>query len=211
MRVTKFGHSCLLVEEGAVRLLLDPGGLSKGFEQLDGLSAILFTHQHADHLSLDHARQLLARNPAAVVVADEGSAPQLAAAGIQARTVHHGDQLDLGVPLEVLGSTHGIIHPELPPVPNVGYLVAGRLFHPGDSFTQPDRPVEVLAVPATAPWLKVEEAVEYMRAVRPEVVVPIHEALTTMPQLYYGVLGTFAGKQDAEWRNLDDGQPFDFG
>ena len=50
MRLTKLGHSCLLVEEGRARLLLDPGTLSGGFEELEGLTAVLFIHQHADHL-----------------------------------------------------------------------------------------------------------------------------------------------------------------
>ena len=211
MRVTKFGHSCLLVEEGAARLLLDPGSLSKGFEQLEGVTAVLFTHQHADHLELDHAKTVLRRNPDALVLADEGSAAQLAAAGIQAQTVRHGDQPDAGVPLQVLGTTHAVIHPELPVIPNVGYLVAGRLFHPGDAFTLPEEPVQILALPATAPWLKIQEAVEYLRGVRPRVAVPVHEAISSMPQLHYGILGRFAEQQGTELRNLDDGRPADFG
>ena len=81
MRLTKYGHSCLLVEEGPARLLLDPGTLSGGFEELEGLTAVLVTHQHADHLDLQRLRTLLDRNPGARVLCDEGSAEQLAAMG----------------------------------------------------------------------------------------------------------------------------------
>ena len=40
-------------------------------------------------------------------------------------------------------------------------------------------PVEVLAIPAVAPWMRVSEAVDYLRAVRPRLAVPIHEAVAS--------------------------------
>jgi L-ascorbate metabolism protein UlaG (beta-lactamase superfamily) len=65
MRVTKFGHSCLLVEEGGARVLLDPGTFSEGFEGLEDLTAVCLTHQHADHLDAERLRLVLDRNPGA--------------------------------------------------------------------------------------------------------------------------------------------------
>jgi L-ascorbate metabolism protein UlaG (beta-lactamase superfamily) len=106
MRLTKYGHSCLLVEEGPARLLLDPGTLSGGFEELEGLTAVLVTHQHADHLDLQRLRTLLDRNPGARVLCDEGSAEQLAAAGAAVEVVHDGEELDVGgVAVRVAGAT----------------------------------------------------------------------------------------------------------
>jgi len=83
MRLTKYGHSCLLVEEGQARMLLDPGTLSGGFEELEGLTAVLFTHQHPDHLDLERLRGLLDRNPGVRVVSDQGSATRLGEAGTE--------------------------------------------------------------------------------------------------------------------------------
>jgi hypothetical protein len=68
----------------------------------------------------------------------------------------------------------------------VGYLVGGQFFHPGDSFTVPDVDVEMLGLPTAAPWLKLSEAVEFLRAVAPRVAIPIHEALLARPAVYYG-------------------------
>jgi L-ascorbate metabolism protein UlaG (beta-lactamase superfamily) len=176
MRLTKYGHSCLLVEEGRARLLLDPGTLSGGFEGLEGLSGVLFTHQHADHQDVERLRPLLDRNPGVRVVADRGSAGPLGEAGAEVEVVDDGDELEIGgVGVRVAGREHALVHPDIPVVPNVGYLVGGRLFHPGDAFTLPGRPVEVLAVPAGAPWLKVSEPIEYLRQVRPRLAVPVHE------------------------------------
>ena len=155
MRLTKFGHSCLLVEENGARVLLDPGSFSEGFEALENLTAVCLTHQHVDHLDADRLRRVLDRNPGVRVVSDEGSAEALGEAGADVEVVHDGDELALGgLALRVIGRDHAAVHPDVPVIPNVGYLVGGRLFHPGDSLTMPGEPVEVLAVPAGAPWLK---------------------------------------------------------
>ncbi len=49
--------------------------------------------------------------------------------------------------------------------------------HPGDALFVPDEPVDVLATPAAAPWMKISEAVDYLRAVAPARAVPIHQGI----------------------------------
>ena len=210
MRLTKLGHSCLLVEEGGARLLLDPGTLSGGFEELEGLTAVLFTHQHPDHLDQARLRGLLDRNPRAKVISDQGSAEPLGQAGVEVEVVADGQELDVGgVGVRVAGRDHAVIHPDIPVVPNVGYLVGGRLFHPGDAFTEPGQPVEVLAVPAAAPWLKLSESIDYLRAVRPKVAVPVHDLLLSDAgrSIHYRQLEQLGAKGGATLRSLDDGAP----
>jgi L-ascorbate metabolism protein UlaG (beta-lactamase superfamily) len=210
MRLIKFGHSCLLVEQGRARILLDPGSFSDGFETLEGLSAVCLTHQHVDHLDRERLRGLLDRNPGARVVSDEGSAAALGEAGVEVEVVHDGDELEVdGVGVGVAGREHAIVHPDVPAVPNVGYLVGGRLFHPGDALTVPARPVEVLAVPAGAPWLKLSESVDYLRRVRPAVAVPVHEKLLSAAgtSAHYRQLEQLGTRGDTSFRVLDDGRP----
>jgi L-ascorbate metabolism protein UlaG (beta-lactamase superfamily) len=210
MRLAKFGHSCLLVEEGRARVLLDPGSFSKGFETLEGLTAVCFTHQHVDHLDQERLRALLDGNPGVRVLSDEGSAEALAEVGAEAEVVHDGDELELaGVGVRVVGRAHALVHPDVPPIPNVGYLLAGRLFHPGDALTRPGQPVEVLAVPAGAPWLKLSESVDYLREVRPRVAVPVHEQLLSAAgtSAHYRQLEQLGARGDMAFRVLDDGRP----
>jgi L-ascorbate metabolism protein UlaG (beta-lactamase superfamily) len=212
MRLAKFGHSCLLVEEGRARMLLDPGSFSKGFEELEGLTAVCFTHQHVDHLDRERLRGLLDRNPGVRVISDEGSAEALGEAGAEAEVVHDGDELEIaGVGVRVVGRDHAVIHPDVPVVPNVGYLLGGRLFHPGDALTVPGQPVEVLAVPAGAPWLKVSESVDYLREVRPKVAVPVHEQVLSAigTSLHYRQLEQLGARGDTVFRVLDDGRPLE--
>jgi L-ascorbate metabolism protein UlaG (beta-lactamase superfamily) len=210
MRLTKLGHSCLLVEEGRARLLLDPGTLSGGFEELEGLTAVLVTHQHPDHLDQARLRGLLARNPTARVISDRGSAEPLGQAGVAVEVAGDGQELEVGgVGVRVIGREHAVIHPDIPVVPNVGYLVGGRLFHPGDAFTLPGQPVEVLAVPAGAPWLKVSEPIDYLRAVRPRVAVPVHDQVLSAAgrSIHYRQLEQLGARGDTTLRALDDGAP----
>lgn len=187
MRLTKFEHACVLIEDGEARILIDPGVYSSGFEDLTGLTAILLTHQHADHLDLDRIGTLVAANPQAPVFADEATVEVLGKRGVDATVAAQGDRLDVGTEVTVHGVNHAVIHPDIPIIPNVGYLVSGRIFHPGDAFTVPDPPVDVLCLPTGAPWLKAAEAVEYLRSVAPRVAVPIHEAVLARPAMHYGL------------------------
>jgi hypothetical protein len=102
-----------------------------------------------------------------------------------------------------------MVHPDVPIVPNVGYLVAGRLFHPGDAFTLPGQAVEVLAVPAAAPFLKLAESIDYLREVGPRVAVPIHEKVLSEVGvgLHYRQLETLGARGSTTFRVLDDGNP----
>ena len=183
MRITRYGHSCLLVEEGDARVLLDPGVFSAGFEGLRGLTAVLVTHQHADHLDPGRLRELLAQNPDATLHVDEGTDASLA--DLPHAVVRSGDVLDVGVRVDVLGSEHAVIHEDIPRIPNVGYLVAGRFFTPGDALTVPEADVEVLGLPTAAPWLKLSEAVGLFRAVAPRLAFPVHDAVLALPQVWY--------------------------
>ena len=204
MEITKYGHSCLRVVDGSANILIDPGTFSTGFEGLADLTAVLVTHQHPDHLDRDRLSVLLAGNPGVSVYTDGATAGQLAEAGVDATAVHSGDQLDVGTAVQVVGRDHAIIHVDIPVIPNVGYLIGGRLLHPGDSLVVPEQDVEILAVPASAPWMAVKDAVEFFRAVNPAVAFPIHEKVIANPAMVYGLLARL-GPLTARWIDLDDG------
>jgi len=193
MELTHFGHSCLHADLDGTTLLFDPGTFSHGFEGITGLSAILITHQHPDHADPQRLPALVEANPQAALYAD----PQTAAAlGDDWVAVAPGDEVRIGA-LTVRGSggRHAVIHPEIPVIDNISYLIGddehpARLMHPGDALFVPGEPVEVLATPAAAPWLKISEAVDYLRAVAPRHAVPIHQGIIAAQALpiFYGRL-----------------------
>jgi len=203
MEIRKFGHSCMLVEGEGVRILIDPGSYSTGFESLSEIDGLLLTHQHIDHFDKDRILQLLTSNDSADVVADEQTAALLSDAAT-VRSVHEDDQFSVGaLDITVHGREHMVIHPDLPNVTNVGYFIADTLFHPGDALTVPERPVNVLALPVGAPWLRVRDAIDYLRAVRPAVAIGIHERALGSPALSYGLIGRFAAEQGTRFVVLD--------
>jgi L-ascorbate metabolism protein UlaG (beta-lactamase superfamily) len=204
MRVTRFGHSAVLIEAAGQRVLVDPGAFSSTevFE-VQGLDAIVVTHQHADHLDRGRVGALIERNPHAILLSD----PETAAL-IDGFTAHSdGDVTELGaITITGVGTTHAEILPVIPRVTNTGVLIAAdgepTLFHPGDAYAYAPDGVDILAAPLSAPWTKVSETVEFVRRVSPRVVFPIHDAgvAPLAHGIYWGHLSTHGGA--AEPRNL---------
>jgi len=177
MRMTKLGHSCVRLERDGKAIVLDPGVWS-GADPLAGANAVLITHEHADHLDTGVVRAALERDAGLELWANAPVAAQFADLGARVHTVSHGDAFSAaGFDVHVYGHDHAPIHPDMPLVPNVGFAIDGKLFHPGDAFTIPSEPVETLLLPISAPWLKASEMVDYARAVQPRISYAIHDEL----------------------------------
>ncbi|MFE7093800.1 MBL fold metallo-hydrolase [Streptomyces erythrochromogenes] len=177
MKLTKRLHSCVQLEKDGHTLVIDPGAFSEPDAGL-GADALLVTHEHPDHFDEGRLRAALDANPAAGLWTLRSVAERLAPAYPgRVHTVGHGDTFTAaGFEVQVHGELHAVIHPDMPRVTNVGYLVDGSLFHPGDALTVPGVPVETLMVPVHAPWNKVSEVIDYLREVAPRRALDIHDA-----------------------------------
>ncbi len=180
--LTTWGHSCVRFERDGKRLVIDPGGFSDA-SVLNDADAVLLTHEHVDHVDPATAVAAMTARPHLEVWAPAGVAGQLVEAGAPADRTHVAQDGDTwtvaGFTVRAAGKDHAMIHPDVPGAVNLAYLVDGALLHPGDSFTLPPAgvAVDLLLVPVAGPWMKLAESIEYVRAVRPRVAVPIHDAI----------------------------------
>lgn len=207
MKLTHFGHAAVLVEtDDGQRALIDPGTYSTGFESLTDLDLILLTHAHPDHVDPARFGALRDANPDAVLVANAEAASLANQNRANDRIVADAEPFVAGgVTIRPTGSQHGIIHPDLPPLTNTGFILNDAVWHPGDSFDAELSNVDILLLPVGGPWMKVSDAIDFARAVAPRVVVPIHQGglAEVHRQLHYGLLRKLASS--SELVVLDEG------
>jgi L-ascorbate metabolism protein UlaG (beta-lactamase superfamily) len=167
MRITKYTHACVRIEDEGRVLVIDPGEWSEP-EALLGADAVLVTHEHRDHI--ETARIAEAGMP---VFAPTGAD----ITGLDVTWVTVAQSFEAaGFRVRAVGSRHAFIYDGNPDCPNFGYVIDDRLYHPGDALFVPDQAIETLLVPAQGSWLKLVEAIDFVRAVNPSNAYPIHDA-----------------------------------
>jgi L-ascorbate metabolism protein UlaG (beta-lactamase superfamily) len=179
MQLTKHAHACVSLAAHDARIVIDPGTLTPdAAEAVAAAEAVLITHEHFDHFdeeliakSLEARPELRVYGPAAVVDRWSGRRGQVTA-------VKAGDTLTVaGFDVAVFGEWHAVIHRDLTRATNVGFLIDGGLYHPGDAYHVPAAPVSTLLLPTSGPWAKFGEAIDYAREVAPQRMIQIHEAM----------------------------------
>jgi len=174
MKLTKFEHSCLVLDKNGSTLIIDPGSFTMPLTDIMGVVAVVITHEHADHWTPEQLTRILDRNPGARILGPAGVAA--AATGFEVEVVKDGDTVEIEpFTLAFYGEKHAVIHSSIPVIDNVGVLVDGELYYGGDSYTVPPVAVNTLAAPIGAPWLKIGDAMDYVLAVKPKRSFPIHD------------------------------------
>lgn len=177
-----------------------------GADVLAGIDAVLITHQHPDHVAPELLGEVLAAAPEAVVIAEPETAGMLLGAGgdssadddgpavspdrlleLAAGSSHEFPAAEGHAPLRVtaVGGRHAIIHPDIPRVGNTGLVISAgdgpRLGITGDSLepVQEFHGIDALAFAVVAPWSKMAETIEFLRAVRPRLALPVHDGVAS--------------------------------
>lgn len=165
---------------------------------------------HTSTSTTSAAERLRAADPRLALYTCGAVAGELADLGGRVHTVGEGDSLTVaGFEVAVAGRRHEVVHPDVPPVQNVGFLIDGEVFHPGDAFTVLNVPT--LLVPGQAPWMKAPEMIEYLRAVTPRRAIAIHDGLLNDVGLglIEGHLTQEGERQGADFRRLRPGESID--
>jgi L-ascorbate metabolism protein UlaG (beta-lactamase superfamily) len=166
VRITKFSHSCVRVEQQGATVVIDPGVWSEP-GALIGVDAVLITHEHVDHVD-----ELRLAGLGAPVYAPLGSAIRR----IPFRAVAPGQRFRVaGLTVQAVGGRHAEIYRGQPDCPNLGYLLDDQLYHPGDSLFVPERPVRTLLAPVHGSWLRTRDAIDFVRVIDAQRTFPIHD------------------------------------
>lgn len=206
MKITKYEHACFVVEQDGDALVVDPGNWTTNLVVPDNVVAVVITHEHPDHVDTNHLHAIVAKNPNAVVVAPESVVAQLHDFKTQAVVANEGIKIG-HFELEFFGGQHATIAANMPAIANLGVLINGTLYYPGDSFALPeDRQVALLALPVSAPWMKFSEAAEFAAALRPAKMFPTHDAILSPAgkSLADTMFGRVADSIASQYQRIDD-------
>jgi L-ascorbate metabolism protein UlaG (beta-lactamase superfamily) len=201
MRLTKFEHAALLLEQSGKKLFIDPGMFTTPITDAAGTAAVVITHEHPDHWTPEQLRRILDASPDAEIYGPEGVVA--AADGFGVKRVEAGDRVEAGpFSLRFFGGRHAVIHSSIPVVDNVGVLVNDQLYYPGDSWAVPEGvEPDLVAVPVGAPWLKIAEAMDYVLALKPKRTFATHEMVLS-------VAGKNMGNDRLRWATEQVGGEF---
>jgi L-ascorbate metabolism protein UlaG (beta-lactamase superfamily) len=179
MQITKYEHACFVVSIGDKKLVVDPGSFTVPLPDSNNIVGVVVTHEHADHWTPEHLTRILEHSPDAKLFGPAGVAA--AASGFDFVVVEGGQKIEIEpFNLEFFGEKHAEIHSSFPIVDNVGVLINDQVYYSGDSFTQGPEGVDVLAVPASAPWLKIGEIMDYVLEAKPKKSFPTHEMINSV-------------------------------
>lgn len=213
MKIKKLGHCCFVAEINGTRIMTDPSNFDYGGNSVSerNISAIIITHEHADHLHIDTLKEILKNNKDAIVISNTAVGKLLSEAGIGYVKVEDGESYDLnGIFIKGFGDVHAQIYEEYGQVQNTGYMI-NALCYPGDAFNLPNEKVDILALPVLGPWMKMKEAIDYAKELKPRICFPVHDGpLKPFATFIYGIPNHFLSKSGIEFKKMEIGAEAEF-
>jgi L-ascorbate metabolism protein UlaG (beta-lactamase superfamily) len=172
MKVTRYFQSCLLIEDGNARILVDPSGQEKDrLGDFGKLDAVFYTHEHMDHFDAEVAQNFVEQGIAPIYV-NASTAKQIKASKTN---VNDGQEFDInGMKVKSIELPHCLMIDGSTSVQNTGYLFNDKLFHPGDGKELEGLSVDTLAVPLNGPDISPHDAFMFGKQVNAENLIPIH-------------------------------------
>ncbi len=205
MLIKKLKHCCMLIDVGKTRIMTDPGIYSlEEHDKVKHVDIVLITHEHPDHFHIESLKALIKRAPDVSVITNDAVGAMLVKEGVKHHIMKRGDKIKLkNVEVEAYGEKHALMHRSVPQVSNVGFFIEDRLFYPGDALTDPQRSVDVLALPVAGPWLKISEAIDYALKLKPRLAFPVHDAIRHAIQ--HTLTAKVLGENGIEFIALEEG------
>lgn len=177
MKLTKYGHACVFVEKNGSHVVIDPGSLTELPEDLSNVIAVICTHVHGDHTDAKNVQKIVEQSPDVVVFALPEALAMLTEVSREKVAISDDAELTVGpFALKMQVVDHAVIW-QKSPCKNLTVMIDDFYYYPGDSLEIADTHIEVVGVPFSAPWLKIAEAIEFVRKMDADYVMPTHNGL----------------------------------
>lgn len=178
MKITKYGHACLLLEKDDTRLLIDPGSFTELPNDLPEVDFIIVTEEHYDHFNVDNLKRV-ASIKSSPIYTTAIVAENLKGTGLSVHTVSGNLTVDLG-PYHVLFSEndHAVVYKKSP-CKSLSITINDDVYYPSDTFQTTNKKIKVLALPTSGPWFKVSECIDFVNAIDSKMVIATHNALNS--------------------------------
>lgn len=201
MEITSFGHAAIGVRGARASLIIDPGAFSS-LPSIESFDAVLVTHDHFDHVDLPALAAARRKHPELRVLSP------VPLAGLEVELVTDGEETLVGdLQVRVVGALQERASLFDPEIPNVGYLIGGRLLHPGDAYQRLDG-VDTLLLPMQGPWVRRSDQERHLADFPPKRIIPIHDVLLTKEGRAFArrSASDMAARIGAEILNLSEGE-----
>ncbi|MBS3816939.1 MAG: MBL fold metallo-hydrolase [Candidatus Thermoplasmatota archaeon] len=189
--IENIGHSTVMIKTDEKTIYIDPfyadslpKSVKEFYEEAEKADVLLITHGHHDHCDPSTFKKLLDKNTKIV-------APEICSEKIDRDliTVKPGDTVNLnGIEVRAVHAYNrkrkrDSGEPFHPKGEGVGYLIdldEKTVYHPGDTEKIPEMEnfpeIDTAFLPIDGTYtMKIDEAVEAAKIIRPNVVIPFHE------------------------------------
>jgi L-ascorbate metabolism protein UlaG (beta-lactamase superfamily) len=206
MKVTRYPQSCLVLEKEGHKVVIDPGKFfaeKYGIDELDGVEAVLYTHEHIDHYHPETARAL--HEKGVPVYCNASTAEQIHTKGM-CTVVENNQQFDIGgFKITAYELPHCLLPDGSEGPQNTGYLIDGVFFDPGDGKELAGLQADSMALPISGPDISMLDAFNFAKQVGAKVAIPVHYRWMGADAHAYKDFAEWS-KQPFELRVLEDGE-----
>ena len=212
MKIRKIGHCCLIIEENGKRIMTDPGSWTvEGQSKEKNIDLIIITHEHGDHIHIESLKKIIENNSSVTIVTNEGVGKLLDEVGIKYEILENKNpKYFSGVEIEAHDCKHEEIYKDFGQVENTGFFIGKKLFYPGDSFSNPGKYVEILALPVAGPWTNIKDAINYALEIKPKVCFPVHDGMLISYGVSHKITETVLEKNGIGFKSLEDNTEEEF-
>lgn len=178
MKITKYGHACLFIDNGRERLVIDPGGFTDLPADLSSIRTVVVSEEHGDHYNAANLKKILEQSPKAMIFSTKAVAGLLKDQPVPCQAIEGVQTVDQdGFVITLREGAHAPVHGKSP-CRVVTVQVGDFLYYPSDSFITTSAKVKVLALPSSGPWYKLTEAIDFANVTNCSFLLATHDGLT---------------------------------